>query len=494
MRKTGAAVAAVTFVALLLAVPGASAATCSYPASAYGSPPSAGAGPTNDPLSAAQWGLTQIKAPAAWARGAQGAGAVVAVLDTGADLTHPDLTANLVAGVDLDKGIPDPTPPDPVLPPGGECAGPQDENGHGTHVSGIIAAVTNNGTGVAGVAPQAKVMPVRVLDARGEGTSEAIVEGIHYAADHGAKVINMSLGGAPIYGETPAFNQDFEDAVAYAYSKGVVVVGAAGNESLPLCSYPAAAKNALCVAATDPNGLPSYYSNFPADPDGTVAVRAPGGSGTFFCEDDIYSTYWPGAQAFCSSAPGYEALAGSSMAAPHAAGLAALLSAKGLSAAQILECIRTTSSNKGTYDPVRGYGIIDADAATKTCTAAGTASFTASSTGGSGGTTSGSTTASGLSVRVRRTTRAALARTGRLKVVVSSTKPVTVGLRALFRRSRTARRHTAARRTVRLSAAGTRTFTLKLDRATRRGLLRYRRSSLVVRYRSGTRAGTARAA
>ncbi|MEA2403696.1 MAG: thermitase, partial [Thermoleophilaceae bacterium] len=400
----------------------------------------------------------------------------------------------------LDKGITDPTPPDPVLPPGGDCAGPQDENGHGTHVSGIIAAVTNNGTGVAGVAPQAKVMPVRVLDARGEGMSDAIVEGIHYAADHGAKVINMSLGGGPIVGETPQFNQDFEDAVAYAYSKGTLVVGAAGNESIPLCSYPAAAKDALCVAANDPNGLPSYYSNFPADPDGTVAVRAPGGSGTFFCEDDIYSTYWPGAPSSCSTAPGYEALAGTSMAAPHATGLAAILAGKGLSAAQILECIRTTSSNKGTYDPVRGYGTIDADAATKTCSAATTPSFTASSSGGSTSSPSGSgggggTTASGLSVTVPRTSRARLARTGKLRVVVSSTKPVTVGLRALFKRSRSARRsHSAALRTVRLSRPGRRTFTLRLDRATRRALLRYRRSTLGVRYRAGKRVGTARAA
>src|SRR4051794_3049053 len=168
----------------------AQAVTCSYPASAYstGAPfdvTSPGAQPVNDPVFPDQWGLEQIKAPGAWARGDRGSGATIAVIDTGADLSHPDLAGNLVAGTDL-------------TPPADQgCPGEQDENGHGSHVAGIAAAVTNNGVGGAGTAPAAKVMPVRVLNADGEGDDATVIAGIRYAADHGAKVINMSLGGQP---------------------------------------------------------------------------------------------------------------------------------------------------------------------------------------------------------------------------------------------------------------------------------------------------------
>jgi len=181
--------------------------------------PSASA--SNDPLFSRQWGLDQINAPAAWARGVRGAGATIAVLDTGVDLTHPDLQGQLVAGVDL--------------VPGAQGTSPQDEQGHGTHVAGIAAAATDNGTGGAGTAPAAKVMPVRVLDASGSGAAATIVAGIRYAADHGADVISMSLGELPIVGQTPALNAELEAAVAYAWNHGAVIVAAAGNESFPLC-------------------------------------------------------------------------------------------------------------------------------------------------------------------------------------------------------------------------------------------------------------------
>src|SRR6185436_12566786 len=129
------------------------------------------------PLFSRQWALDQINAPEAWARGARGGGTTIAVVDTGVDLQHPDLSSKLVSGTDIIGGKND-------------CPrGPQDENGHGTHVAGIAAAVTNNGIGVAGVAPDARIMPVRVLDADGNGFSEDIVKGIRYAADHGANVI-----------------------------------------------------------------------------------------------------------------------------------------------------------------------------------------------------------------------------------------------------------------------------------------------------------------
>src|SRR3954452_7520197 len=406
------------FVAGIFAGP-AQAVTCSYPASAYstGAPfdvTSPGAQPVNDPIFPDQWGLTQIKAPAAWARGDRGSGATIAVVDTGADLSHPDLAGNLVPGADLTPAADQ------------SCPGEQDENGHGTHVAGIAAAVTDNGIGGAGTAPAAKVMPVRVLNADGSGEDPAVIAGIKYAADHGAKVINMSLGGQPIIGEAPPLNEEIAKAVQYAFSKGAVVVAAAGNESIPLCSYPAAAANAICVGATDRRGAPSAYSNFPVSPEDNVGVRAPGGVGDpLISEDteDIWSTVWPGGDPCTGtgSLSGYDTFAGTSMASPYVSGVAALLAAKGLTNGQILECIRTTSSNGGDYDPAMGYGIVDADNATKACSAAGTPSFT-----GASGTAGGPAIAGGdvLKVSARRTKRLR-----RIRVTVKSSKAVRVKVR-----------------------------------------------------------------
>jgi serine protease len=330
---------------------------CAVQSYSYDSGGSPGTGVVNDPLFASQWGLDQINAPTAWGRGARGAGVIIAVADTGVDLKHPDLASHLVAGKDFQAGKPD-------------CpAGPQDENGHGTHVSGIAAAVTNNGIGVAGTAPDAKIMPVRVLDASGSGDIEVIVRGIKYAADHGAKVINLSLGEIPVVGQAQFLNQDIEDAVNHAWNKGALVIGAAGNDTFPLCSYPSAAERAVCVGATDSRGLPSYYSNFPNNPHGmgSIGVRAPGGLGSVFCEhdEDIWSTMWPGSDFdTCGDIKGYETLAGTSMATPFVSGLAAILFGQGLNNQQVLDKLKTTSSNHGSYDPVMGYGIVDAAAAT----------------------------------------------------------------------------------------------------------------------------------
>ena len=482
MRFVVAAVAALSTAVLLAATGTAAAVTCSHPASDYstGAPwdvSNPGPQPVNDPVFPDQWGEVQINAPAAWARGDTGSGVTIAIVDTGTDLTHPDLQAHLVPGADFtpraDQG----------------CAGPQDENGHGTHVSGIAAAVTNNGIGVAGTAPDAKVMPVRVLNAGGEGEDQAVIAGIKYAADHGAKVINLSLGGAPIVGETPQFNQDLADAVDYAYARGAVVVAAAGNESLPLCSFPAAAKNAVCVGATDRRRAPSFYSNFPNQPDQNVGVRAPGGAGSPFCEDseDIWSTIWPDGDPCRNEATkdlsGYDTLAGTSMATPFVSGLAAVLSGMGLSNGQILQCLKTTSSNKGNYDPVMGYGIVDADAATRTCNAATTATFVPGSRSSAG-------SADFLSVTVDRISRRRLARTRRLKVTITSSKRVTVRLRAVMTRGK-ARGRLLTRRTVRLRRAGTRRAVMRVSRRNARRLLRGRRASFQVRYSGGGHRGVA---
>src|SRR3954447_9938800 len=360
--RTMVRVVVLVAVAAVLTLPGTAAAAkssrCAVKTYTYDSGGSPGSGVVNEPPFARQWGLDQIHAPTARARGGKGAGVTIAVVDTGVDLNHPDLAAHLVAGTDLQAGSTD-------CPPG-----PQDENGHGTHVAGIAAAATNNGIGVAGTAPDAKIMPVRVLDASGSGDSATIIKGIKYAADHGAKVINLSLGEMEVVGQLQAINQDIEDAVNYAWDKGALVIGAAGNDTFPLCSYPSAAERAVCVGATDSRGLPSFYSNFPNNPHGTgsVGVRAPGGVGSVFCEDDedIWSTMWPNSSDdSCGDIKGYETLAGTSMATPFVSGVAAILFGQGLNNQQVLDKLKTTSSNHGSYDPVFGYGIVDADAATK---------------------------------------------------------------------------------------------------------------------------------
>jgi len=310
----------------------------------------------NDPLRDHQWGLDQIKAPGAWSRGALGAGATIAVVDTGVDLGHPDLKSKLLPGVDLVT--------DETCTPGA-----QDLNGHGTHVAGIAAAATNNGIGVAGTAPQAKILPVRVLDSTGSGTAADIDAGIRWAADHGAQVINLSLGNdIPLVDVT-----GLGTAVDYAWSKGAVIVAAAGNSTLPLCGFPAASAHAVCVAATDSTAFPSSYSNFPLRLDGGVAVRAPGGDGSGSCDPtaDIWSTYWPGASGADAEAcppKGYEPLAGTSMATPFVSGVAAMLRGAGLSNQETVDCIKRTSSNGGSYDPIWGYGIVNAESAVAGCT------------------------------------------------------------------------------------------------------------------------------
>jgi serine protease len=333
---------------------GAARTGCTTTTYGYDTGGAPGSGAVNDPLFTMQWGLKQIRAAQAWARGVTGAGTTIAVVDTGVDLNHPDLKPKLVQGIDLVAGKRD-------CPPG-----PQDENGHGTHVAGIAAAVTDNGIGVAGTAPAAKIMPVRVLDASGSGSSDDVATGIRYAADHGADVINLSLGELPVVSQIAPLNAEIAHAVNRAWAQGSLVVAAAGNETFPLCDSPAFENHAVCVAATDSRGLPSYYSNFPNKPD-FIGVRAPGGVGSVFCEDDedIWSTMWPGSDYDCGDIAGYDTLAGTSMATPFVSGVAALLAGQGLTNQQIVNRLETTSSNHGSYDPIYGWGIVDADAATR---------------------------------------------------------------------------------------------------------------------------------
>jgi serine protease len=469
VRRATLTILAALFV---LALPqAASAANCRVPASGYDRGGSPGSGAANDPLFAKQWGLRQVNAPGAWSRGARGKGVTIGIVDSGVDLGHPDLSAKLLPGVDLVRKA------NGLSGPG--CAGPQDENGHGTHVAGIAAAITNNGVGVAGTAPGARILPVRVLDKTGQGEESAVNAGIRWAATHGAKVINVSIGGTvPLIGNVPGQSDATEKAVAYAFSKGAVVVAAAGNSTVPLCDYPAAASNAVCVGATDRNGDPSAYSNFPVSPNGTVAVRAPGGAGSLlFCEDDgdIWSTMWPKSDDDnCGGTiRGYDTLAGTSMSTPFVSGVAALLAGRGLNAPQILQCLKAHSSNGGSYDPVYGYGIVDAAAAVGACSTR----------------TSPFHGRHHVVVTLVKKTRRQIAEDGRVKVTVKSDTAVRVKLRAAVLRA--GKSTTAARRTVTLTQAGKRTVALKLtDRA--RAELAKKHAKLRVTYAGGGESGVAK--
>ena len=289
--------------------------------------PAAGAG---DPLRARQWGLDMIEADAAH-RATNGTGAVVAVVDSGVDASHPDLAGRLLPGWDFVQN--DGTP--------------QDENGHGTHVTGIIAADAGNGVGVEGVAPGARILPLRALDADGNGTSTDIAKAIDYARTHGANVINLSLGD--VIPASVVSDPDFDAAIGRALDAGVVVVAAAGNDGLPVCEQPSGNGRLLCVGAVDKRGMRSFYSSFG---DG-VGVMAPGGSTLPLPDEDVLSTWNDGK---------YAELAGTSQAAPHVSGVAALLVSLGLRGQQVVKRIEDTAKPAGTSS-LYGAGIVDAKAA-----------------------------------------------------------------------------------------------------------------------------------
>src|SRR3954451_19422728 len=304
-----------------------------------------------DPLRPQQWGLDMIQADAAHST-STGSGVVVAVVDTGVLDSHEDLQGQLVPGRDFVQSPNDDTP--------------QDENGHGTHVSGIVAAAANNGQGIEGVAPGAKVMPIRVLDANGEGDVDTAAKGINYAVDHHVDVINLSLGGTPV-DSIIGSDEQFTKAVQNATSHGIVVVAAAGNDTAPFCEQPTVTGPLLCVGAVDRRKMRSFYSS-------SGDIMAPGGTAlTGDPSEDILSTYNDGK---------YETLAGTSQATPHVAGVAALLESLGLRGQAVVDRILKTASDPGMTCLDCGAGIVDAKAAV-----AGLGG--GSSGGGSGGGSTG---------------------------------------------------------------------------------------------------------
>ena len=342
----GVATSAALAVALVAVAPGAQAVT-------------------NDPLRDKQWGLDQINAEAAWRVGT-GEGAVVAVVDTGVDFDQPDLAGQLLPGATF-AGCAQ------VRPCGdGDFRGRDGRNDgdeHGTHVAGIVAAAADNGIGVAGVAPGAKVLPVKVLEA-GTGSSQDIADGIRWAADHGADVINLSLGSAPGGQLLTIIGVDtlMRDAIAYARERGVLTVAAAGNSSTPLCTDPAFTSSAICVGATDSARVHAYYSELPIKLD-LKSVSAPGGAGGLNgCDGDVWSTVPVGTGSDTCAGGSYDAYAGTSMATPHVAGVAALLYGQGRTMADVERAILGTARDPllglvGVWTPLYGYGIVDAAAA-----------------------------------------------------------------------------------------------------------------------------------
>ena len=281
----------------------------------------------NDPeFSLHQYAPQRIRADQAWDITHGSADVVVAVVDTGVDRGHPDLAGKVITGPDLVN----------------DDNAPEDDNGHGTHVAGIIAAATNNGIGVAGIGYETRVLVIKVLNAYGSGYYSIIAEGIVYAVDHGARIVNLSLRGT-------LSSAVLEDAVNYAWEHNALVVAAAGNDGGEAPVYPAAYDHVLAVSATDWNDQWWTLSNR----GDYVDLSAPGVG--------IYSTDWRG------GAGPYASRSGTSMATPHVAATAALVLSVNpqLTNEELSRILTDTAVDLGApgWDSNFGYGRIDALAA-----------------------------------------------------------------------------------------------------------------------------------
>lgn len=289
-------------------------------------------GPAPQPVESLEWNVSKIKANSVWAT-SSGTGIKVAVIDTGIDKDHPDLIANIKGGRNyiIKKGSVNP-------------ANWDDDNGHGTHVAGIIAA-SDNEIGVIGVAPTADLYAVKVLNRNGSGSLSDVIAGIDWAVGNNMDVINMSLGA-------DSSSLSFKEAVDNAYSAGVVVVAAAGNDGAEV-DYPAAYGSVIAVAATNSSNVRPSWSSFGPE----VELSAPG----------VYvrSTWKDN---------GYNTISGTSMASPHVAGTAALILASPVlpgfdadtdgvwDASEVRSALQATADNLGApgFDNYYGFGLVDA--------------------------------------------------------------------------------------------------------------------------------------
>ncbi len=276
----------------------------------------------DDPYYGTQWGLPRVGAPTAWGV-STGAGVTVAVVDTGVELSHPDLQGRLLPGYDFIN----------------DDATPNDDNGHGTRMSGIIAAAQDNGIGVSGVAPSAMLLPVKALDGQGQGPYSIVASGIVYAVDHGARVVNLSLAGAAQSGL-------LQDAIDYALAHDAVVVAAAGNFGSDLTVYPAALPGVVAVGAISASDTRWANSNYGS----WVSVAAPG--------VEVATTTLAG---------GYSTSTGTSPAAAFGSGVFALLfgAHPTITRQEAVQRVVNGAVDLGLdgWDPYYGAGRVDAYAA-----------------------------------------------------------------------------------------------------------------------------------
>ncbi len=270
-----------------------------------------------------QWHHAKIQSPQAWDITQGTTNIVVAVLDTGVDASHPDLAGKVLAGYNYIANTSNFT----------------DDHGHGTAVAGTAAATGNNGVGVAGVAIKNCILPVKVLDSTGNGSYSAIANGITFAANKGARIINLSVAGS-------SSSSTLQSAVDYAWNKNSVIVAAAGNNANNTPQYPAACNHAVAVSATDSSDNLASFSSYGS----YVTVSAPG--------QGIVTTTKGGS---------YSSWSGTSFASPVAAGVAALVASANpqLSNAQIVDALKTSTDDLGSagYDMYFGYGRVNASKA-----------------------------------------------------------------------------------------------------------------------------------
>lgn len=287
------------------------------------------AGASDDPDYEQQWGMELIGAPSAWSK-TTGSGVTIGIVDTGVDLAHEDLAGKVLASA-------------ACIDTGGEASkcgeDGQDVHGHGTHVAGIAAADTGNHLGVAGVAPDARLIVARAFDADGGASLDDVSAAIRWLVDHGAQVVNLSLGEA-LFIRPALLGSALTETLEYAWSRGVVPVLASGNTGLAglgIGSSDYGDVNALVVGAVGQDGRLAEYSS--ATGTAKWALLAPGG-GIFGGPEGVFSTYWRDKER-----NQYESLSGTSMAAPHVTGAVALLLAQGLSPARAVERLLDTADS-----------------------------------------------------------------------------------------------------------------------------------------------------
>lgn len=270
----------------------------------------------NDPSFGNQWHLARISAPAGWDLTTGSNSVIIAVLDTGIQMNHPDLQGRILPGWDYVNND----------------SNPSDDHGHGTAVAGAAAAIGNNGVGVTGVAVNVKILPFKVLNSSNYGYYSAWASAIIAAADQGARVINMSMGGT-------SSSSTLQNAVNYAWNKGSIVVVAAGNSGSSAPTYPAACSNALAVSATNSSDTKSGWSNYGS----YVRICAPG--------ENILTTHMGGS---------YAGWSGTSLSAPIVSGAAALVAAlrPEFSSADIVNALLQGADDLGATgrDDFYGYG------------------------------------------------------------------------------------------------------------------------------------------